>query len=318
MLAAAAATVLAVVLVACAGDDAPSVRAVAGAAGPPQAPPSHAGAPPSPAGAPSSPADAPPSSPAGLPQAPPAEPPEAPRLPEAAPAELLDPVLPAPLESLATPAAAPAPPGGAPDPTSAPPETLVATATTELRATSAAGGGEVLLSMPPTAPLGGPRTLLVLEEAPAHVRVLLPVRPNGVSGWVERSAVTLARVDDRLVVDLSDRTLSHLVAGREVLRTPVAVGTATTPTPVGSFAVTELVRPPRASGPFGAAAFGLTGRSEVLDQFGGGDGQLALHGTNRPGLLGTAASNGCVRVGDEALASLVGTLPLGTPVDVVA
>ena len=316
MLAAAAAAVLTTVLVACAGDDAPAVRAVAGPAGPPQASPSHAVVPPLPADAPASPVDGPTAS-ADAPASPMAAPPPPPPLPEAPTAELLDPVLPAPLESLAAPAAAPAP-EAAPEPRAAPPEALVATATAELRATSAAGGGEVLLEMPPTAPLGGPRTLLVLEEAPAHVRVLLPVRPNGVSGWVERSTVTLARVDDRLVVDLSDRTLSHLVGGREVLRTPVAVGTAATPTPVGSFAVTELVRPPVASGPFGAAAFGLTGRSEVLDQFGGGDGQLAVHGTNRPGLLGTAASNGCVRVGDEALASLVGTLPLGTPVDVVA
>ena len=256
-----------------------------------------------------------------------AEPAPPPALPVAPPAELRDPVLPVRLESLVVDAGGPAAAGApdptapdatAPDPAAAPPDVLVATAVGEqLRATSAPGGGELLLAMAPTAPLGGPRTLLVLQEAPRHVRVLLPVRPNGASGWVERSAVSLARVEDRLVVDLSDRTLRHLVRGEEVMAAPVAVGTSATPTPVGTFAVTDLVRPPREGGPFGAAAFGLTGRSEVLDQFGGGDGQLALHGTNRPGLLGTAASNGCVRLGADPLASLVGTVPLGTPVDVV-
>jgi lipoprotein-anchoring transpeptidase ErfK/SrfK len=39
-----------------------------------------------------------------------------------------------------------------------------------------------------------------------------------------------------------------------------------------------------------------------------------MHGTNRPDLLGSAASNGCIRMPDEVIQRLRDTLPLGTPV----
>jgi lipoprotein-anchoring transpeptidase ErfK/SrfK len=80
-------------------------------------------------------------------------------------------------------------------------------------------------------------------------------------------------------VDLSARRHT-LYDGADAVRTfPVAVGQPGTPTPTGRFFVTVRLRPPQISAVYGAWALGLSAYSEVLDQFGTGDGQIALHGT---------------------------------------
>jgi lipoprotein-anchoring transpeptidase ErfK/SrfK len=52
----------------------------------------------------------------------------------------------------------------------------------------------------------------------------------------------------------------------------------------------------------------------VLFSFGGGPGQIGLHGTNAPRLLGRDVSHGCVRMRNQAITRLARMLPLGTPV----
>jgi lipoprotein-anchoring transpeptidase ErfK/SrfK len=54
----------------------------------------------------------------------------------------------------------------------------------------------------------------------------------------------------------------------------------------------------------------------VLEQFGSGDGQIALHGTDDLGDLGQEVSNGCVRMANEAITALANSLPLGAPVTI--
>jgi len=54
----------------------------------------------------------------------------------------------------------------------------------------------------------------------------------------------------------------------------------------------------------------------VLDQFAGGDGQIGIHGPNEPDLIGQSVSHGCVRVPDEVIEALAGSVPLGTPVTI--
>jgi lipoprotein-anchoring transpeptidase ErfK/SrfK len=67
---------------------------------------------------------------------------------------------------------------------------------------------------------------------------------------------------------------------------------------------------------YGVFALGLSGHSDVLTEFGGGDGQIAIHGTNNPGDIGNDVSHGCVRVTNDAIERL-SQLPLGTPVEIV-
>ncbi len=62
----------------------------------------------------------------------------------------------------------------------------------------------------------------------------------------------------------------------------------------------------------------MAGFSDALKSFGGGPGQIAMHGTNRPNLLGQAVSNGCVRMNNDDITKMVDLAPTGTPVAIVA
>jgi lipoprotein-anchoring transpeptidase ErfK/SrfK len=64
--------------------------------------------------------------------------------------------------------------------------------------------------------------------------------------------------------------------------------------------------------------FPLNGYSEQLDTFDGGVPVIAMHGTNRPDLVGQAASNGCVRLPNEVITQLNEELPIGTQVEIYA
>ena len=94
--------------------------------------------------------------------------------------------------------------------------------------------------------------------------------------------------------------------------TTVAIGTGATPTPIGDFYIIELLRPPTADGPYGPFAFGLSGFSETLTDYAGGQGVIGIHGTNDPASLGSDVSHGCVRVDNDVITEMAGELPLGT------
>ena len=64
-------------------------------------------------------------------------------------------------------------------------------------------------------------------------------------------------------------------------------------------------------------ALALSARSNVLEQFAGGPGQIGLHGLmNVGGVLGTAASHGCVRLDNAAMRWLVLRIGPGVPVTI--
>jgi lipoprotein-anchoring transpeptidase ErfK/SrfK len=200
----------------------------------------------------------------------------------------------------------------------------VAAATTDLAAhAKPAGGGRVLGLFPQTTPWGSPAAFLVTRayrDAAGEVwlKVLLPRRPNESVGWIRRHQVRLRPVAYALEVDLSARTVRLLHDGRSLRTWRAGIGRSFTPTPTGRFYLTVKLRPPQISSVYGAWALGLSGYSEVLEQFGTGDGQIALHGTTDPGDLGRQVSNGCVRLDNQAITTLAKTLPLGTPVTIRA
>jgi lipoprotein-anchoring transpeptidase ErfK/SrfK len=97
---------------------------------------------------------------------------------------------------------------------------------------------------------------------------------------------------------------------------PVGIGQDNTPTPTGQFYITVKLSPPQISHVYGAWALGLSAYSDVLEQFGTGDGQIALHGTADLGDLGQQVSNGCIRMANQVITHLAETLPLGTPVTI--
>jgi hypothetical protein len=146
-------------------------------------------------------------------------------------------------------------------------------------------------------------------------RVQLPIRPNGVVGYVRSPAVEVGRVRTRIEVDVSRRRLTYFRHGHVVLRTSVAVGAPSTPTPIGRFYINQRLTTTDRSGPYGPAALGISAFSNVLTGWAQG-GPIAIHGTNAPQSIGHAVSDGCIRVRNRLLEQLFAVTPAGTPVTV--
>jgi hypothetical protein len=152
------------------------------------------------------------------------------------------------------------------------------------------------------------------------LQVRLPTRPNVAKGWVAAARVAASATPWRIEVRLRARTVTLLRAGVRVRRYRAVVGAPATPTPQGLFALVEAY-PNAASDFLGRWVLTLTAHSEVLRRFDGGDGRVALHGRGAASLrdpLGSAASHGCVRLSNAAIASIVrrigqAAIP-GTPV----
>ena len=126
-----------------------------------------------------------------------------------------------------------------------------------------------------------------------------------------------------IVVSQHERRLYLVVAEREALRYPVAVGRLGkqwrgTVVVDGKY-VEPAWAPPREvkraepwlpayipggspHNPMGVRALTLSG-----DQY-------AIHGTNRPGSIGTAASYGCIRMHNQDILDLYDRVQIGTPV----
>jgi len=150
------------------------------------------------------------------------------------------------------------------------------------------------------------------------IEVILPTRPNGTTGWIRNEDVSLYVVEGRIVVDLSERTLTYYEHGNEMLTSTVAVGTSRNPTPTGHFYVTDSVSLGHEGSPWGPHALGLSARSDTITEFNGGDGIIGIHGTNRSDSIGQAASLGCVRLDNDAITALHEMVPIGTPVEIRA
>jgi hypothetical protein len=185
-----------------------------------------------------------------------------------------------------------------------------------------AAGSRIVESVNAERPLTGERTVLPLIDerigpAGAHwLHVLLPGRPNGHAGWIRQSGTRRAHTRWHLVVVTSARRVLVYRRGILVHVFRAIVGKPSTPTPDGRFFVEEAValRPTDVGAPF---ALALSARSNVLQEFDGGPGQIALHGlTNVGGSLGTAVSHGCIRLSGQAMRWLVTRIGPGVPVTI--
>src|SRR5206468_2972944 len=97
---------------------------------------------------------------------------------------------------------------------------------------------------------------------------------------------------------------------------PVAVGTPATPTPTGTFGVTDRLR--MSGTTYGCCALALSGNQPYITQGWGGGTRLAIHGTSSAGSIGTPASHGCLRASERAMRRLLAVIPLGTTVRIHA
>jgi lipoprotein-anchoring transpeptidase ErfK/SrfK len=168
----------------------------------------------------------------------------------------------------------------------------------------------------PTATNGKLVFLVDRVRTDGWLKVLLPVRPNGSTGWISSDEVAIEYNPYRIVVSLGDHELK-LYKGKKVkTRESVGIGKDTTPTPGGRYYITQLFEPPDPEGAYGPFAYSLSGFSEVLTTFKGGEAIVGIHGTNRPDLIGEDVSSGCIRMRNDAIRRLRALVPLGTPVSI--
>lgn len=161
---------------------------------------------------------------------------------------------------------------------------------------------------------GLPLVFLVQQRQGDWLEVQLNTRPNQTTAWIRAADVALRQSTHRIEVSLAARTLTVYDGGTQVLQAPVAIGDPTTPTPRGSYYIDGAVRTPDPSGVYGPFQLSVAAFSEVLMSFGTGVGQIALHGTNAPSLIGSAVSNGCIRLNNSDVTRVANTVEIGTPV----
>jgi lipoprotein-anchoring transpeptidase ErfK/SrfK len=168
---------------------------------------------------------------------------------------------------------------------------------------------------------GGPNVLLVLDSTVVGgrtwLRVALPNRPNGSTGWIREDFVRLATSRWRITVNRDVHVVTVYRDGRKQRAFRAVIGAPSTPTPRGLYAIYEKLPQPNRKGFLGPWALHLTAFSNVLLNYGGGPGRVAIHGRDGTSLkdpLGSSASHGCVRVNDANVIWLARFVPLGTPV----
>ena len=164
---------------------------------------------------------------------------------------------------------------------------------------------------------GHPEVYLALESRRVAgrpwIRVRLPGRPNGRTGWVRAGALgKLHVVRTQLVLDRRTLRATLYRSGKAIWRAPVGIGAPGTPTPRGRFWVREKLR--GSGGVYGPWALGTSAYSALSEWPKGG--VIAIHGTNQPGLLPGRPSHGCIRVRNADITRLVKLLPVGTPLHI--
>ena len=167
---------------------------------------------------------------------------------------------------------------------------------------------------------GAPTVVPVVAHATAGgakwLRVRLPGRPNGATGWIKQRGTRATSTVWHIVVRTSRRHVRVYRKGRLARSFAVVVGKPATPTPHGRFFVEESVRmlPAGIGGPY---ALATSARSNVLQEFEGGPGQIALHGVdNLGGTPGTAVSHGCIRLSGRDNRWMAARIGPGVPVTI--
>jgi peptidoglycan hydrolase-like protein with peptidoglycan-binding domain len=112
-------------------------------------------------------------------------------------------------------------------------------------------------------------------------------------------------VNPIIVIDIDARRLTVYSEGKPFKSYPVAVGKPSTPTPVGNW---KIVNKGVWGGGFGTRWMGLSIPW----------GRYGIHGTNRPGSIGTAASHGCIRMLNSHVEELYNWVGYGTPVKIIS
>jgi lipoprotein-anchoring transpeptidase ErfK/SrfK len=187
--------------------------------------------------------------------------------------------------------------------------------------TEASTSSQLLNSLAVGLEIKGAVVFTVVESQGDWLKVNVPARPNGKTGWIRKSDVHTFQHRYALKIELGAKRMTVCNAGRVIQSELIAVGQTRYPTPTGQCFTEDLLKPKGGpNGVYGPFAFGLSCFSESpeLEDWNGGDGRIGIHGTNQPKLLGQAVSHGCIRLSNTAVTKLAKTIPLGVPVEILS
>lgn len=148
------------------------------------------------------------------------------------------------------------------------------------------------------------------------LRIRLPMRPNGRTGWVPRHDLgPMKAVRTMLRVNRATLRATLYRDGTRIWSSAIGVGKPSTPTPPGRFWIRSRLRGLRDNPVYGPYAFGTAAYSVLSDWPGGG--VIGIHGTDQPMLIPGRPSHGCIRVPNSAISRLWQLMAVGTPVVIV-
>jgi L,D-transpeptidase catalytic domain len=174
--------------------------------------------------------------------------------------------------------------------------------------------GRRIARVRPVTALGSPQTLAVVKAKNGWLEVVSSALPNRRIGWVREDMVGMSATTQSVTVDLSRRILVLRDGRKVVRRITVGVGRATSPTPLGRFAVTDKLSGAGYGPWYGCCIIALSARQPALPGGWVGGDRIAIHGTDRPRTIGAAASTGCIHARASDLRLLLRWLPLGAQV----
>ncbi|GAA4078173.1 L,D-transpeptidase family protein [Nonomuraea soli] len=172
-------------------------------------------------------------------------------------------------------------------------------------------GGAKPVATLPAKQLGSQTWVPVMESRKGWYRVLLPSKPNHLTGWIKSKGLKTARSSHRAIVTLSTKQLIVMKGKKKLGTWPVAIGGPETPTPTGRTFMLALMSPKKKT--YSPLILPLGTHSPTLDTFGGGPGTVAFHGWPDKKVFGKAVTHGCIRVPASAL-KVLAKMPLGSPV----
>jgi len=175
-------------------------------------------------------------------------------------------------------------------------------------------GGQVLKTVGDRTEFGSIRVYWIERVRGDWFGVPTPDLPDNQLAWIKdnRFALNLSQTRFWITADISRRLLELRYGKRILQRVRVTVGSETSPTPLGNYAVTDgLVG--RGLGPwYGCCVLALSGHQNNLPSGWIGGNRIAIHGT--PGAVGGADSHGCLRASNPDMIALFARVPLGAPV----
>jgi lipoprotein-anchoring transpeptidase ErfK/SrfK len=181
-------------------------------------------------------------------------------------------------------------------------------------------GGRQIANLPRLDSYQRATTLGIIQQDGKWGRISAPQLGDNHYGWINLLSKSIHLTSNRwkIIVTEKRHRLSVLSQGKVVKTILVAVGSSSTPTPMGIYTITDKWPHQHFSPIYGASIFALSGfqNAQLPPSWKGGN-HLAIHGNQDPSRIGQNVTLGCIEVGATNLPWLVAHIPNGTVVEIL-